>query len=788
MSEIEIAKSPSKLAVITAMKIKKIELNRLTKKRPHITLIKASTMGEKLGKEILYSRPEVKENMSQLENPSSYEDYFDALPNIIRTFFQALLTVLQQHKLKTVNNKRRQRGLPLKSLDINQITKITTLLTSTLLTIAFPGAKIWLSTIISSICQNPKLLPYLREILRSASVIAYTKRHESRLEKLRIHHIDPRNNLIEGSNVWNLAVIDNIDFKASTFSYGNIFDIERQTSHATLRMVFQFILPTSLDYLVDDYEYIKQPLFGESSTTDNLLLMYEATLNRMLESHVNDFEMEDVHFEIAKQIPLGCNIPPPKIVILKPGDPPNCNENVHSACEMYRDELPHGCDERLYIACDQAIFGRLTSYKETHSDVRLLLGQWHTSKDMCSTLITIFSGYGIFNLAAVLGVRYLEKFEHVVDYRATCRVLELIWVAVGIALRQHVKREKKTMNEILNSNNYLIKIWYLFFRWTGYFIGHKIGIRRGNYRMQMANLAAFAPLFPAAGKFRYASSVAHFLAQVHEDLQLQKLLQIACSVNLTSEGHYFAFDEALETYGVKFVKQNMTGNVTDQETMMLKIKAVQSERERLSVLLAEYVDDIVMSQNARAIKSRKDSLWFLVANLSSAFDSPDPTTHYLFEDAPEINKEGVENIFSFYETGKLRFQEVLEEDVYKTKPRTSKRRVRNINRYTYAQLESIKKQKRRQIDDSIQESIFQQNTQQAPSSSSSAPNPLKRSRRTTSEIEKTILAPLFELEGEDTILENEIQKVLVELQTVSSDWSEARIKQYLRNNRKNVQK
>ena len=40
-----------------------------------------------------------------------------------------------------------------------------------------------------------------------------------------MHHTDPKENLIERSNIWNLAVIDNIDFKASIFSYGNIFDI-----------------------------------------------------------------------------------------------------------------------------------------------------------------------------------------------------------------------------------------------------------------------------------------------------------------------------------------------------------------------------------------------------------------------------------------------------------------------------------------------------------------------------------------------------------------------------------
>ena len=110
------------------------------------------------------------------------------------------------------------------------------------------------------------------------------------------------------------------------------------------------------------------------------------------------------------------------------------------------------------------------------------------------------------------------------------------------------------MNNILKGNNQFIKVWYLFFCWAGYLIGYKIRIRRGNYRMQMSNLAAFAPLFPAAGKFKYAISIVHFLAQVHDDLQLQKLLQMVCSVNLTSEGYYLAFDKALETYDVKFIK------------------------------------------------------------------------------------------------------------------------------------------------------------------------------------------------------------------------------------------
>nr|CAG8449791.1 8500_t:CDS:2 [Entrophospora candida] len=51
------------------------------------------------------------------------------------------------------------------------------------------------------------------------------------------------------------------------------------------------------------------------------------------------------------------------------------------------------------------------------------------------------SGYGIINLAAKLGSKFLDKPDEVVDYRATSRTIELLWVATGIAI--HLYKEKK---------------------------------------------------------------------------------------------------------------------------------------------------------------------------------------------------------------------------------------------------------------------------------------------------------------------------------------------------------
>jgi hypothetical protein len=48
----------------------------------------------------------------------------------------------------------------------------------------------------------------------------------------------------------------------------------------------------------------------------------------------------------------------------------------------------------------------------------------------------------------------------------------------------------------------------------------------------------------------------------------------------------------------------------------------------------------VVSRNARAIKSRKDS----PAKSLSAFDHPNLATYYLFKNAPGISENGIENI------------------------------------------------------------------------------------------------------------------------------------------------
>jgi len=155
-------------------------------------------------------------------------------------------------------------------------------------------------------------------------------------------------------------------------------------------------------------------------------------------------------------------------------------------------------------------------------------------------------------------------------------------------------------------------------------------------------------------KGRCAESVTHFLMTVETNPELKAKLQTVGSINLTAGEHFFAFDEALETFGVKFVKQNMIGCSADSENLKLVIKAAQSERDQLMALHAEYVSNNCISKTTRAKNDRKEALWRLVEVLSEAITCDEPERHPLFEISDQLTHSGYERIFTCYNKGVIR--------------------------------------------------------------------------------------------------------------------------------------
>src|SRR3954469_9754258 len=114
--------------------------------------------------------------------------------------------------------------------------------------------------------------------------MSHTDRHERKLAKIRMETSNPAKRLIQGNNVWNLAIIDNIDFKEKTFKFGNIYDVTRGSSHATLRMAFQIQLPIEIKTGPEQVIELTAEtlLFGMNQGIENTLTMFQQIIHELL--------------------------------------------------------------------------------------------------------------------------------------------------------------------------------------------------------------------------------------------------------------------------------------------------------------------------------------------------------------------------------------------------------------------------------------------------------------------------------------------------------------------------
>ncbi|GBB90788.1 hypothetical protein RclHR1_17880003 [Rhizophagus clarus] len=299
-------------------------------------------------------------------------------------------------------------------------------------------------------------------------VTSHTDRHERKLAKIRMETSNPVERLIKRNNIWNIAIIDNIDFKEKSFKFGNIYDVTRGSSHATLRMAFQVQLPTEVE---TGSEHIieltaETPLFGMNQSIDNTLTMFQQIIYELLDFkkinkefiYKTNFSAETIKRVILTKLNYGCSDPSPNVVILEPGSNPNSDEEILHVAEIYKEDFAMSSHSFLNIVADKAIFHRLIKCREKWLYIRHLLGQWHTSKDFCSVLLVLFSSYGLWSLASRLGVHFLDKFESAVDYRSTARVLDLIWVAVGIAINIYITKKEILFSEIMDSENVYLRV------------------------------------------------------------------------------------------------------------------------------------------------------------------------------------------------------------------------------------------------------------------------------------------------------------------------------------------
>ncbi|PKK59839.1 hypothetical protein RhiirC2_794223 [Rhizophagus irregularis] len=347
-----------------------LKINKFSNKycsKSHISDDEWPDIGKKLAEQVWKSREELNEQKSKIQNPASLKDYHLAFPSYLTGFFRNLCKVILEKKLKISNTMLKSRKKSLKQLNEQQLVKIVTFFVSLLVGIAFPGLKVWFTQVLASLSRKPKLMQQFRHLLSTLQISGHTDGQERRLEKVRMKSTDPCQRLKKSENIWNLAIIDNIDFKEATFRYGNIFDTTRTSTHTTLRMVFQHQMPFDLYENKNNENQVNSPLelFGMNQTVRNTLDNFDSILDNLLNITIDsqgmavyqtDFDMANVHEKILNHVEHGCKINPPNIVILEPGGIPNSDEGILESIQMYKKDLELNSEEYLDIVSDEAIF------------------------------------------------------------------------------------------------------------------------------------------------------------------------------------------------------------------------------------------------------------------------------------------------------------------------------------------------------------------------------------------------------------------------------------------------
>src|SRR3954447_5824976 len=101
---------------------------------------------------------------------------------------------------------------------------------------------------------------------------------------------DPKLRVWQKPNIWNIYVIDNINFKEKVFTYRNIYNTTHNSSHAILHLLFQYQLPINLNSISNDEIQLDEntKLFGENLEAKEVLLTFNSIFKELLNCQIKN--------------------------------------------------------------------------------------------------------------------------------------------------------------------------------------------------------------------------------------------------------------------------------------------------------------------------------------------------------------------------------------------------------------------------------------------------------------------------------------------------------------------
>ncbi|CAB4436195.1 unnamed protein product [Rhizophagus irregularis] len=249
------------------------------------------------------------EAASALESPQTIQEYYDGFPEFLNDFFFGVIDELYQKKMT-------------------------------------------LPRVLASLSRMPRLLGSFRQLLTVCHVSSHSDRYERKLAKTRMEESNPSNRLIRANNVWNLAIIDNIDFKEKSFKF-----VEIETSP---EQVIELTANTSL--------------FGMNQSIDETLNMFQKVIFDLLDFkeiegeliYKTNFDGETIKRVLLTKLDPECLGPSPNVVILEPGANLNSDEEILHVSEMYKEDFAMNNHSFLDIIADEAIFHIMDDENDAH--------------------------------------------------------------------------------------------------------------------------------------------------------------------------------------------------------------------------------------------------------------------------------------------------------------------------------------------------------------------------------------------------------------------------------------
>ncbi|RIB30019.1 hypothetical protein C2G38_2027170 [Gigaspora rosea] len=144
------ASVPSLFLVKTAFAIKKIKVNE--EQILPLNTTTCETFGRMLANSVLQERAVLKKRLQSLEEPGSLEEYYNAMPSLLISFFTGLISAIEEKKMQVLARKRKERNMPPSHLNKKKIILPSLFFVSVILTTAFRNWKIWFTHVLSSLC------------------------------------------------------------------------------------------------------------------------------------------------------------------------------------------------------------------------------------------------------------------------------------------------------------------------------------------------------------------------------------------------------------------------------------------------------------------------------------------------------------------------------------------------------------------------------------------------------------------------------------------------------------